>query len=264
MNIIKRELRSNLKSLIIWSMAIAFMVTVWMIKFESLADNPYIDDFMKSMPEGMLSALGMSGLDMSSLGGFISTISLYLYLILGIHGVLLGSSIISKEERDKTAEYLFALPVSRKKVIVSKTIAAIINLMVINIITLLSMLLSTLSYKKEENFYSFIALIFLGVFIIQLIFLSIGMLVASVNKRYKKSGNISVSILMVTFIISSLINMVDSVDFLKYITPFKYFDVTYILNEGSLDPIFIVISIAIIVFGIGGTIIFYPKRDLHI
>lgn len=264
MNIIKRELRANLKSMIIWSISIAFLVTVWMIEFESFANNPYIDDFMKSIPEGILSAMGMSNLDISSLNGFIGTISLYLYLLLGIQAVLLGSSIISKEERDKTAEYLFTLPVSRKKVIGSKIISAILNLIILNIITASSMLISTVSYNKEVDFYRFIALMFLGVFIIQLIFLSIGMLVAAVDKRYKKSGNISVGILMLTFIIASLINMVDSLDFLKYITPFKYFDASYILNEKSLEPIFILISLVIIISGIIGTLIIYPKRDLHI
>ena len=120
MNIVNRELKANLKSLIIWSIAVAFLVLVWMIEFESFANNPYIDDFIKSMPQGLLNAVGMSNLDLRSLEGFIGTISLYLYLLLGIHSVLLGSSIISKEERDKTAEYLFTLPISREKVICSK------------------------------------------------------------------------------------------------------------------------------------------------
>lgn len=264
MNIVKRELRSNLKSMIIWSIAIALLVSVWMIEYKSFAGNPAMDDFMKSMPQGMLSALGMQDFTLDNLNGYIGSISLYLYLLLGMQAILLGSSIISKEERDRTAEYLFTLPISRKKVIVGKTTSAIINLAILNIITLGAMILSTMSYDKEEIFYSFIGIIFISIFIIQMIFLSIGMLVSSMNKRHKKSGNISVGILMITFLISSLINMVDRVDFLKYITPFKYFDSSYILNQMRLEPIYIVLSIFIVVAGIGGTFIVYPKRDLHI
>lgn len=264
MNIIKRELRANLKSIIIWSVGISFIVFAWMIEFESFANNPYMDEFMDSIPQGLISAFGLSNLNISSLNGFIGTISLYLYLLLGIQAVLLGSSIISKEERDKTAEYLFTLPVSRKKVIGSKIASGIINLIILNVITGITMILSTLSYDKEEGFYSFIALMFIGVFLIQLIFLSIGMLVSSLNKRYKKSGNISVSILMITFILASLINTVDKLDFLKVLTPFKYFDPSYILKENTLEPIFILISIVIILMGIGGSLLFYPKRDLNV
>lgn len=264
MNIIKRELRSNLKSMIIWSAALAFLVIVWMIEYESFAGNPAINDFLAAMPQGIMAALGMQDFILDDLNGFIGSISLYLYLLLGMQAVLLGSSIISKEERDRTAEYLFTLPISRKRVIVGKAISAIMNLAILNIITMGSLILSTMSYDKGENFYPFIGIMFASIFIIQMVFLSIGMLVSSVNKRHKKSGNISVGILLITFLISSLISMVDSVDFLKYITPFKYFEVRYILNEMSLEPVYVVLSILIIVAGIGGTFIFYPKRDLYI
>ena len=264
MNIVKRELRSNLKSMIIWSLAIGFLVTVWMIEFEAFAGNPAIDEFMKSMPQGVLAAMGMGEADFASLEGFISAIFLYIYLILGIQAVFLGSSIISKEERDKTAEYLFSLPISRPKIIKGKITSAIINLFILNIVALVALVLSTTNYERSEDFYLFIALSNLAVFIIQMIFLSIGMLVASVNKRYKKSGNISITILMISFSISSLMNMVDSLDFLKYITPFKFFDSSYILKELRLEPISIVISLLIIVCGIGGTLIFYPRRDLYL
>lgn len=264
MNIVKREIKSNLKSMIIWSIAIALLVTIWMIEFDSFSGNPAINDFLEEMPQEMLAAMGMQDFTMGSLEGFIGTISLYLYLLLGLQAILLGSSIISKEERDKTAEYLFVLPISRRRIILGKLISALINLVTLNIVTLLSVILSTISYDKGENFYSFIVLMFVSVFIIQMIFLSIGLLVSSVNKKYKKSGNISVGILIITFLMSSLINMVDSLDFLKYITPFRYFETSSILNEMSLEPIYIILSILIIVVGIAGTLIFYPNRDLYI
>lgn len=264
MNIIKRELRANIKSMIIWSISIAFLVFIWMVEFKAFVGNPAIDEFMNSMPQGMLNAMGMANINFGTLEGFIVGIWLYIYLVLGIQAVLLGSSIISKEERDKTAEYLFALPISRKKLILGKTISAIINLLILNIITLISLILSTLDYDKGENFYSFIGLLVLALFIFQMIFLSVGMLVSSLNKRYKKSGNISVSILMISFLASSLMNMVDSLDFLKYLTPFKFFDASYIAKELSLEPVYLIISLLIIVIGIGGSFIFYTKRDLHI
>lgn len=264
MNIVKRELKANLKSMFFWSLSIIFLVFIWMIEYGSFANNPKMDQLINSMPQGMLEALGMGNIILSSLSGFISAIGLYLYLLLGIHGVLLGSSIISKEERDRTAEYLFTLPISRKRVIGSKLVSAIINILILNIITLTTIILTSMQYEKDQGFYKFIFLLIITIFIVQLIFLSIGMLIASINKKYKKSANISMTILMITFLISSLINMVDTLDFLKYITPFKYFDATSLLKEGKIEPVFIVLSIFIIGGGIAGTFIFYPKRDLHI
>ena len=264
MNVVKRELRSNLKSVIIWSIAISLIVAMWMIEYKSFVGNPSINDFMASLPQGILNAFGMQELSLNSLSGYIRAISLYIHLLLGIQAILLGSSIISKEERDKTAEYLFSLPISRKKIIAGKTISAFIYLAILNLTTLLTIMLSTTSYDKGESFYGFIGLLFISIFIVQAVFLSIGMFVSSVNKRYKKSGNISVGILMITFLLSSLINMVDGLDLLKFITPFTYFDTTYILEKMSLEPFYLLLSFFIIALGIGGTFFFYPKRDLYI
>lgn len=262
MNIVKRELKANLKSTLIWSVAIAFLVTVWMVEYEYFADNPTINDLMASMPQEMLAIIGMQGFSLASLSGFVGSISLYFYLLLGIQAVLLGSSIIAKEERDHTAEYLFSLPVSRRKILVGKVISAMINIILLNLVTLASLLLSTLTYDKADEFYSFIGLTFVALFIIQMLFLSIGMFVAALNENHKRSGNIAVGILMGTFLISSLINMIERLDFLKYLTPFKYFETSYLLNELSLEPIYLVLSLVIILITMIGTFVFYPRRDL--
>lgn len=264
MNIVKREIKANIKSLLIWSVSMAFLVTIWMIEYESFAKNPAINDFMAAMPQEMLAILGMKDFSLASLNGFIGSISLYLYLLLGIQAVLLGSSLIAKEERDRTAEYLFSLPVSRRKILVGKMISAIINIILLNLVTLSSLLLSTLTYDRGEDFYRFIGITFIALLIIQMIFLSIGMFVAAINENFKQSGNIAVGILMGAFLISSLINVVERLEFLKYITPFKYFETAYLMNELSLEPIYLILSLVIILIGISGTFIFYPKRDLEL
>ena len=41
-----------------------------------------------------------------------------------VHAAMLGADIISKEERDKTAEFLFVKPISRNKIIISKLLGS--------------------------------------------------------------------------------------------------------------------------------------------
>lgn len=264
MNIIKRELKSNFKSRIIWSISMILLIIAVMTEFEAFRDSTAINDVLDSFPDAVLSAIGFGDADMTTLSGFISLISLYLYLPLTINASLLGSSIISKEERDKTAEFLFTLPVSRKKVIVNKIIAAVLDLLNLNLLTALTIVIMGMKYNPDNEFYKFLSLLFLGIFITQLIFLSIGMLIASIIKRYKKSGNISLTVLLVTYIISVLIGLTDKLGFLKYITPFEYFKASYILENLELKLVYIIISIIIILSGLIATFTFYSKRDLHI
>lgn len=264
MNIIKRELESDFKSIIIWSISMILLIIAVMTEFDAFRDSPAINDVLDSFPDAMLSALGFLDADMTTLTGFISLISLYIYLPLSIHASLLGSSIISKEERDKTAEFLFTLPISRKKVILHKIIAATLELISLNVVTVLTIIIISMRYNPSNEYYKFLSLLFIGIFISQLIFLSIGMSIASVIKRYKKSGNISLTILLVTYIISVLIGLTDKLNFLKYITPFEYFKASYIAGNLNLKLEYIVISLIIIAIGIISTFLFYPKRDLHL
>ncbi len=264
MNVIKRELRAHLKSLIIWSVSIFAVILMAMSEFSAYYNNPEMAAILDALPQAMLKAFSLNSANLTTLSGYISILSIYFYMMLGIHAVLLGSSILSKEERDKTAEFLYSLPVTRKKVITGKLTAAIINCIALLGITCLAVIISGLNYKPGKQFYDFLTLCVFSMFTIQMVFLSIGLLTASILKRYKRSGSISVSILLFTYIVSILTGLSDKIEFLKYITPFKYFEPLYFLTHTKPEGVYIIISISIILIGLTGTYYFYPKRDLNI
>lgn len=264
MNIILRELRAHLKALIIWSVSIFAFIFMMMSEFSAYYDNPEMNEILDMMPEELLKAMSMEAANLTTVSGFISIASLYIYIMLGIYAVLMGSSIISKEERDKTVEFFMTLPISRTKVIFSKLVAAIILNIAINLVTLVALLSSTIQYDKIDEFGEFITLLMLGIFIIQMIFLSVGMLLAAVLKRYKRSGSIGVSLLMGLYIASIFMSFSENLDFIKYITPFKFFESSYILRELQFESVYVVISSVIIVVSLIGTFVVYPRRDLRI
>jgi len=67
-----------------------------------------------------------------------------------------------------------------------------------------------------------------------------------------------------TFLLFYVVNLNASLEFLKYFTPFKYFEAGTLMADGALDPIFVVLSVAIIAAAIVGTYRFYSARDLAI
>ncbi|MBI9109113.1 MAG: ABC transporter permease subunit [Spirochaetales bacterium] len=264
MNIIKRELRSHLRSLLIWCGSIIALIAIMMSEYEAFYDNPEMSTVLDAMPKALMVAFSMAGANLTTLSGFVSMASVYFYIMLGIFAVIIGSSIISKEERDKTAEFFLTLPVSRERVLFGKLIAAIINCILVNAVTAASLIVCAARYKPDHEFFSFMGLLMLALFILQLIFLSVGMFLAAILKRYKQSGYYSIAILFGAYIISITIGLTDKVDFLKYATPFKYFEAQYLLNHGELEVKYLIISAVIIAAGLFGTFYIYPKRDLHI
>lgn len=133
----------------------------------------------------------------------------------------------------------------------------------INIITALAIYATTMQYDKVIDFDRFMLLMMTGIFLLQMIFMNIGMLLAAVVKRYKRSGRYAISILFILYIMSIVITLSDKLDALKYVTPFKYFETSYILREGNLELVYVILSILIIGGAMAGTFIVYPKRDLH-
>ena len=264
MHIIKRELRANLKSLIIWCIIVILLIIMMVSEFSAYYNNPEMEKILSSMPKVLLEAFSITGANLTTTTGFISIASIYFYIMLGFFSVMLGSNIISKEERDKTGEYLLTLPISRTDILKSKLIASIINSIVLNIITGVAIILSMYKYNLDSKFYKFILLMQISIFILQMIYLSLGMLLASKLKRYKSSGKISATILLCTYFLSILIGMSSKIDFLKYLTPFKYFEASYLLKNEKLELVYIIISITIICTCLAFTFINYSKRDLRI
>jgi ABC-2 type transport system permease protein len=98
----------------------------------------------------------------------------------------------------------------------------------------------------------------------QLTFLSIGIFFGCAMKRYKNSSSAAVSLILGTYFISVISGLDQSLEFLKYFTPFKYFDAGFMLRELRLDPFFVALSLVIIALSMVGAYLAYNRRDLYI
>jgi ABC-2 type transport system permease protein len=102
----------------------------------------------------------------------------------------------------------------------------------------------------------------LALYIFQLIFLSFGFLMSAMIKNHKQSGKITLSIFFTLYMASVFVSLSDKVEFLKYFTPFKYFEVNKFVQSLSLDLGYLLLSFVIIIVCTGFTFFFYSKRDL--
>ena len=262
MNIILHELKSNLKGFIIWTVSLGLLFWMASFEYEFMANSEDIAAAMESF-DFLFEALAGTVIDITTPEGYLSLVSIYIYLPLAIYSGLLGSNIIAIEERDRTAEYLFTLPVKREKVILGKVIVSFFYTIIINA-SLLTITYYAFGQLGTSNAYdSFVFNLAAGVLITQIIFLSLGMVASALLRQYKKSGSITIGILMGTFMLNVLIGLTDKIDFLKYLTPFKYFSVDLMLN-GDFQLQFILISSLIVTGSIFSLFYFYKKRDLYI
>lgn len=264
MNILVRELKSNFKSLLIWSGIIILFTVVGFSKFSAYYNNPEMLAILKDFPPAMVSALSLNAFNLTTITGFFGVIYSYFALLLSVAAAMWGSDIISKEERDKTVEFSLTLPVTREKLVTAKTITAVINCIALLLVSVAFMVISAQRYQPDREFYRFLALGVVAIFIIQMIFLTIGIFLGCALKQYKRAGSIAVSLLLGTYLLSVISALNKNLDFLKYFTPFKYFDPVQLLRQSRFSLLFVALSIAIIIVSMAGAYLTYAKRDLYI
>jgi len=264
MRIYLRELKANFKSLLIYVGIVAFFVVVGFAKFSGYYNNPELIAILDTMPQAMLEAFNMNAFNLTTVTGFFGVMYAFMGLILGIAAVMWGSDIISKEERDKTVEFALTLPVKRSTLITAKTAAVVTNCLILALVTWGMNWVSASRYHPDAEFYAFLTEGMAALVILQLIFLAIGIFLGSALKQHKRAGSAAISILLGTYFFSIIAGLNKEWDFLKYLSPFKYFDSALILRESKVEPVYLWISLGIILVCMAGAYLTYSRRDLYI
>ncbi|MDQ1143457.1 ABC-2 type transport system permease protein [Bacillus sp. SORGH_AS 510] len=264
MNIFIKELKSHRKSLIFWCIGVFLMVASGMNKYSSLySSGQSMNELMADMPKSLQAIMGVGSFDLSKASGYYGMLFMYLVLMATIHAAMLGATIIAKEERDKTTEFLFVKPVSREKIITAKLLAAITNIVIFNLVTFASSVIIVGKVSDGEKVNGEIAVTMLGMFLLQLLFMVVGSAISAVKKQPKTAASLATAILLLTFVLSMVIDLNENLDLLKYLTPFKYFEAKHMMVGDGLEIVSIFLSLFLIMALTYGTYLFYKKKDLN-
>jgi ABC-2 type transport system permease protein len=264
MNIFLRELRANSKSLLIWAVIALLFTLIGFAKFSAYEDNPELLAILNDMPKALIDAMNIRAFNLTTVTGFFGVMFTYFALMLSIAAAMWGSDVIVKEERDKTVEFSLTLPVTRGRLITAKSLAALVNCIALLLLTWGFVLYGSAAYQSDGAYYTFVARSMLAIFIMQLIFLAVGILLGCAMQRYKRVGAVAISILLGTYLISILVGLDDIFEPLGYLSPFTYFSPGSILRDASLNAGYVVLSVGIIAVAMVGAYLTYNRRDLYI
>ncbi len=262
MNIFLHELKVHRKFTIIWTISLVVLIVLFLAMFPPISQEA--EEFKKLMegfPEAVRIALGLAVENIGSIIGFYSYVFLYISLLGAIQAMNLGTSIVSKEVREKTADFLLTKPVTRTQIMTAKLLAALTSLVITNVIyiaaaTIMASLVETQDYSTK-----IFLLISLTLFFLQLIFLALGVIVSVVVPKINSVLPISLGTVFAFFIISALVSIIgDSA--LRYITPFEYFDTAYIVENASYEFPFIITAFIFIVTSITASYFIYNRKDV--
>lgn len=261
MTIVKHELRQGKISFWIWTASIVFLLAICIFLFpEMKGQMDSVSDVFSSMGS-FTEAFGMDRLNFGTLIGFYAV---ECGNVLGLGGAFYASlcavGILSKEEKDKTAEFLLTHPASRKKIITEKLIAVLIQITAMNII-IYAVSVVSIAAIGETIPWKELNLLHMGFYLLQLELAGICFGISAFLR--KGSAGVGLGIAAMMYFLNLVANIADTAKFLKYITPFGYCEGADIVKNGSLDEVMTAIGAVI---GIGGVIIAYlkyTKKDIH-
>ena len=260
LTLLRHELKRNKLSMIIWSSALSFMLGVCVLMYPimevQMAELATLFESMGAYGEAF-------GLDEFGIGDFMSYFGTECGETLGLGAIMLaailGISALSKEERDSTAELLLTLPISRSRIATEKLIAVIIHLVVVNVAVTVICVLSALAISADAS-YGQMLLILLSYLLLQIEVASITFGLSSLIKR--GGIGIGIGIGFGFYFINMIANLAEAVEFLRYITPFGYANAAHIISEGYLEPISLIIGVALATVSIVFAYRRYERKDI--
>lgn len=262
MAILSKELKKGSKSLCIWTLGIGFMLFVCIFLYpEMKTEMEGMNDMFANMGS-FTQAFGMDQLNFGTLTGYYGVeCGNMMGLMGGLYAAYLGVTMLSKEEKDHTAELLLAHPISRSSVVAQKLAAVVIQIITMNVVIFAGSILSVKLIGEELPMKEWV-LLHMAYLLLQI---EISLICFGVS-AFVKRGSIAVGlgIAAIFYFMNLLRNISEDVEFLKFVTPYAYADAARVLEDMSLDMTLLLLgmlyAISMVVLGFGK----YMRKDIAV
>ncbi len=258
------ELRARLRSVLVWSLAVASLVLFYFSFFPVFADQAALmNEMMARFPPQMRAAFGLEKMDLSTVLGFLSFVFLFVQLCLAIQASNYGFGLVSIEENELTADFLLSKPVSRGQVLTSKLLAALTSLVLTDLIVWASCLVAVTFLRGGRSYDpTTLRLLLLSLLPFQLFFLGVGLLISLLVKRVRNVTPYALGLAFGAYVLSAFSGIFGDVK-LEMITPFKHFDPTAIVQQAALNMPLVLLNVAVMLVAVIASYWLYIHRDIH-
>ncbi len=152
MNIYVHELKTRVRSVLIWSASIAALIYFFMSIGKGFTENAaLLTEMMANFPPQLLMAFGMQNLDWSNILSFFGLIFLFAQICLAIQAANYGFGLVSIEESEWTADFLLAKPVGRAHIMTAKLLASLTALILTSLVVWIGAFSSMAVFNANED-----------------------------------------------------------------------------------------------------------------
>ena len=249
MTLIKHELKQGWMTLIVWTMVISFMLALCVLVYPEMETQMGDVSSMFAEMGGFSAAFGMDRLNFGEFMGLGGA----------FFAALLGVSVLAKEEKEQTAEFLLTHPVSRREIVGQKLAAVLIQIFLMNVIVITVTSASIWGIGESPDMRPLI-LLFLAYFILQV---EVACVCFGMSAFLSQGGvGIGLGMAALLYFLNIIANLTDGAKFLKYVTPFSYTESADIIADRCLEVKYLAVGMVFTVIGVGMGFWRYCKKDI--
>ena len=260
----RREMKINFKSFLIWTLILIGLFLIVFLIYPSIITDQNIEmmnEMMKVFPEDVLKAFNMdiSGID-TVFGWLKSEGYVFVLLITGVYSGILGSSILLKEESDKTIEYLNSLPITRNNIVISKLLCGVVYIVLMVLILGLFNFIG-LSLSGDFDLKTYILLSLTPLFSSLVIFV-VCLFISTFTHKTKKTLGISLGIVFFSYFLQVISEISKNAEWLKYFSIYTLADIRNVILDGKINLIMVIVSVLMVCLFSIMTCMRYSNKDL--
>lgn len=262
MNIYIFELRAQLKSFFIWTISILVVYLLFMSGlFNVLMDSRNtVEKAIEGFPPAFAAAFGVHVEKFFTFGGFYGFIFSYIALFGAIMAVSVSVSVFSREKRSKCVDFLLSKPVSRARIFISKLLAVLTVLLVMNILFVLISVITFSSSGTEGTAPGRLLWASCALFFTQLVFVAIGMVFAVFARKVRSVSSVATAFGFGGFILSALHGLLEK-EYIRFIAPLKYFETPSVFETGGYEVKYVVTAVIVVIACAGLSYFGFTKND---
>ncbi|WP_448377083.1 ABC transporter permease subunit [Fervidobacterium sp.] len=265
MTIFKWEFRKNLKPLFIWLVFIISIQFMYSALFPSFAgEGGLFSSKMQLLPKVFLKIFGIEEIDFSNIIHFFAMQGqIWIFLFATFYVMRLASSIIVKEENEKTVEFVLSRPLSRRQYIFEKILLVSVNTIIYDFVIALTLLYMFNAYKTKPFDVKQFWFIVFSYIAVHIFIALIGIISSTVVRKRAMADTTTLFFLGFFYILSLIARVYEKYSYLKKLTPFGIFDPADIIKTNSFNYKAFVFVILLYVAGAIFSIIYYERKDIH-
>lgn len=243
-----------------WILGILAMAAYVVIAYDTMVDLEALSELYESYPPALRQLFGE--VDLSKMDGWIQVeLVSYLPLLLAIYGGIYAAGAVSREEEQRTIDFILGMPVSRTNFIGSRIIVGLWNLFLVCSAVFLFLVIGIFLVGRTPSAGNY-ALALLNAFLLSGALLTAYVAIATVVDEQSRLTGITLGLTFVLYILTAAFQAAEVPEAVQWLTPFEHYHSAEAMTGEGLPVLPMLALAAAMALAAAASVYWYNRRDL--